>query len=59
MIVDKVRNATTTHSAVHYELTLRVWPDDLGSKGAADKLFDLVQRAINGISQYSSEATRG
>jgi hypothetical protein len=52
MIVDKVRNATTANSAVHYELTLRIWPDDLGGVHAAEELLKLVTKAVNGISEY-------
>ena len=55
MIVDKVRNATTTASAVHYEVTLRIWPDDLEKEGSDSDLGDLIRRAINGISDYPIE----
>ena len=58
MIVDKVRNATTTTSAVHYEVTMRVWPDDLGTPKAAEDLLRLVTNAINGISEYEYGAKR-
>ena len=52
MKVDKVRDATTPNSAVHYELTLRVWHDDLDKSGSDEKLGDLVRRAVNGIATY-------
>lgn len=51
MIVDKVCNATTTASAVYYEVTLRIWPEDL--TGDDDRaLGDIVRKAINGIATY-------
>jgi hypothetical protein len=58
MIVDKVRNATTTASAVHYEVTMRIWPDDLEAKNSDQELGDLVRRAINGIADYPIEKAK-
>lgn len=55
MIVDKVRNATTNDSPVHYEVTMRIWPKDLESATSDHELGDLVRRAINGIATYPIE----
>ena len=55
MIVDKVRDATTKNSPVHYELTIRIWPEDLESSTSDSELGDLVRRAINGIAMYPVE----
>lgn len=58
MIVDKVRNATTQSSAVHYEVTLRIWPDDMGGINSDKVLGDLIRKAINGIATYPIEVVR-
>ena len=52
MIVDKVQDATTTASPVHYKITLRVWPKDLETSDSDHALGDLVRKAINGIATY-------
>jgi hypothetical protein len=52
MIVDKVRNATTRDSAVHYEVTMRIWPDDLKDAVGDKELSEMVRKAIDGIAMY-------
>lgn len=59
MIVDKVRNATTANSAVVYEVTMRIWGDDLETADSDAKLADLVRKAINGIADYPIERRSG
>ena len=52
MTVDMVKDATTANSAVHYQLTIRVWPDDLKGPDAEKELYSKVVKAINGIAHY-------
>jgi hypothetical protein len=52
--VDKVRDATTTNSAVQYEVTLRVWSLETAKDDA--ELAAAVRRAINGIATYPMES---
>lgn len=55
MIVDKVRNATTANSEVVYQVTLRIWGDDLETAESDAQLANLVRKAINGIADYPIE----
>ena len=53
MTVDKVENATSSNSAVHYRLTIRIWPDDLRGSGAVLNIYRTILKAINGIAMYA------
>jgi len=53
MYVEKVRNATTVSGAVCYEVTLRIYTNELKDSAAESKLYNIIQKAINGIAQYS------
>ncbi len=57
MIVDKIKNATTRESAIHYQVTMRVWSQELKDDplkdmqpgGFAEQLAQKVRKAIEGI----------
>lgn len=49
MKVDKVRDATTRESAIHYEVTLRVWSAELDSPLFEAELVHRVKKAIEGL----------
>jgi len=52
MIVEKVRNTTTPESSVQFEVTIRLWGDDLERADSDRELGDAVRKAVNGIAQY-------
>jgi hypothetical protein len=57
MVIDKVKNATTRDSAIHYQITMRVWSqelkgdplEDMERGGFAEQLAHRVRKAIEGI----------
>jgi len=52
MIVEKVKNVTTSESPVQYEITIRVWRDDLTTEESDLKFAALARSAVNGIASY-------
>lgn len=55
MIVEKVKNVTTEESPIQYELTIRIWGEDLTTEESDLEFAALARKAVNGIADYPIE----
>jgi ABC-type lipopolysaccharide export system ATPase subunit len=55
MIVKKVKNVTTKKGPVSYEVTARIWGDDLVTEKSDLEFAELARKAINGIAYFPIE----